>query len=55
MVEKIIKGVYKAKFIKARLCGITIVVWGDGQPETVEQINYREYTAIKPYLIKEGE
>lgn len=26
-----------------------------GQPKTIEQISYREYAVIKPYLIKEGE
>lgn len=31
------------------------IVWGDGQPKTIEQISYREYAVIKPYLIKEGE
>lgn len=55
MLEKIIKGVYKAKLLKVRLRGIEIIVWGDGQPETIEQINYKEFAAIKPYLIKEGE
>lgn len=32
-----------------------IIVWGDGQPKTIEQISYAEYDVIKPYLIKEGE
>lgn len=53
MLEKIIKGVYKAKLLKARLCDVKIIVWG--QPKTIEQISYREYAVIKPYLIKEGE
>lgn len=55
MLEKIIKGVYKAKLLKARLCDVKIIVWGDGQPKTIEQISYRKYAVIKPYLIKEGE
>lgn len=54
MLEKIIKGVYKAKLLKARLCDVKIIVWGDGQPKTIEQISYKEYAVIKPYLIKEG-
>ena len=48
MLEKIIKGVYKA-----RLCDVKIIVWGE--PKTIEQISYKEYAVIKPYLIKEGE
>lgn len=55
MLEKIIKGVYKAKFLKARLRGIEIIVWGDDTPKTIEEISYKEYAVIKPYLIKEGE
>ena len=55
MLEKIIKGVYKAKLLKTRLCDVKIIVWGDGQPKTIEQISYEEYDVIKPYLIKEGE
>lgn len=55
MLEKIIKGVYKAKLLKARLCDVKIIVWGDGTPKTIEQISYKEYAVIKPYLIKEGE
>lgn len=55
MLEKIIKGVYKAKLLEARLCNVKIIVWGDGTPETIERISYREYAVIKPYLIKEGE
>ncbi len=55
MLEKIIKGVYKAKLLKARLCDVKIIVWGDGTPKTIEQISYKEYAIIKPYLIKEGE
>lgn len=50
MLEKIIKGVYKA-----RLCDVKIIVQGDGTPKTIEQISYKEYAVIKPYLIKEGE
>lgn len=53
MLEKIIKGVYKAKLLKTRLCDVKIIVWGDGQPKTIEQISYRKYAVIKPYLIKE--
>lgn len=53
MLEKIIKGVYKAKLLKARLCDVKIIVWGDGTPKTIEQISYKEYAVIKPYLIKE--
>lgn len=52
MLEKIIKGVYKAKLLKARLCDVKIIVWGDGTPKTIEQISYKEYAVIKPYLIK---
>lgn len=52
MLEKIIKGVYKAKLLKTRLCDVKIIVWGDGQPKTIEQISYAEYDVIKPYLIK---
>lgn len=55
MLEKIIKGVYKAKLLKERLRGVEIIVWGDGTPKTIEQIGYKEYAVIKPYLIKEGE
>lgn len=55
MLETIIKGVYKAKLLKARLCDVKIIVWGDGTPKTIEQISYKEYAVIKPYLIKEGE
>lgn len=55
MLEKIIKGVYKAKLLKARLCDVKIIVWGDGTPKTIEQISYKEYAVIKPYLIKEGD
>lgn len=43
------------KIIKARLCDVKIIVWGDGTPKTIEQISYKEYAVIKPYLIKEGE
>lgn len=46
---------YKAKLLKTRLCDVKIIVWGDGQPKTIEQISYAEYAVIKPYLIKEGE
>jgi hypothetical protein len=49
MLEKIIKGVYKAKLLKTRLCDVKIIVWGDGQPKTIEQISYAEYDVIKPY------
>lgn len=55
MLEKIIKGVYKAKLLKERLCDVKIIVWGDGTPKTIEQISYKEYAIIEPYLIKEGE
>lgn len=55
MLEKIIKGVYKAKLLKARLCDVKIIVWGDGTPKTIEQISYKEYAVIKLYLIKEGD
>ena len=41
--------------LKARLCDVKIIVWGDGTPKTIEQISYKEYAVIKPYLIKEGE
>ena len=50
MLETIIKGVHKAK-----LCDVKIIVWGDGTPKTIEQISYKEYAVIKPYLIKEGD
>lgn len=55
MLEKIIKRVYKAKLLKARLCDVKIIVWGDGTPKTIEQISYKEYAVIKPQLIKEGD
>ena len=52
MLEKIIKGIYKAKLLKARLCDVKIIVWNDNEPKTIEQISYNEYAIIKPYLIK---
>lgn len=55
MLEKIIKGVYKAKLLEAGLFNVKIIVWGDGTPKTIERISYKEYAVIKPYLIKEGE
>lgn len=55
MIEKIINGTYKAKLLKERLCDVKIIVWGNDEPKTIEQISYAEYAVIKPYLIKEGE
>lgn len=40
---------------KDQILNVAIIVWGDGQPKTIEQISYAEYDVIKPYLIKEGE
>ena len=53
MLEKIIKGIYKAKLLKTRLCDVKIIVWNDDEPKTIEQISYKEYAIIKPYLIKQ--
>lgn len=55
MIEKIINGTYKAKLLKKRLCDVKIIVWGNGEPKTIEQADYNEYAIIEPYLIKEGE
>ena len=46
MLEKIIKGVYKAKLLKARLCDVKIIVWGDGTPKTIEQISYKGINSL---------
>lgn len=32
-----------------------IIVWGNGEPKTIEQVSYNEYNIIEPYLVKEGE
>ena len=50
MIEKTINGTYKAKLLKKRLCDVKIIVWGNGEPKTIEQVSYNE-----PYLVKEGE
>lgn len=55
MIEKIINGTYKAKLLKKRLCDVKIIVWGNGEPKTIEQVSYNEYNIIEPYLVKEGE
>lgn len=46
---------YKAKLLKKRLCDVKIIVWGNGEPKTIEQVSYNEYNIIEPYLVKEGE
>lgn len=55
MIEKIINGTYKAKLLKKRLCDVKIIVWGNDEPKTIEQVSYNEYSIIEPYLVKEGE
>lgn len=55
MIEKIINGTYKAKLLKKRLCDVKIIVWGNGEPKTIEQVSYNKYNIIEPYLVKEGE
>lgn len=55
MIEKIINGTYKAKLLKKRLCDVKIIVWGNDEPKTIEQVSYNEYNIIEPYLVKEGE
>lgn len=52
MIEKIINGTYKAKLLKKRLCDVKIIVWGNGEPKTIEQVSYNEYNIIEPYLVK---
>lgn len=50
MIEKIIDGTYKAKLIKKRLCDVLILVWGNGEPQTIEHISYDEFEEIKELL-----
>lgn len=51
MIEKILNGTYSARLLKERLCDVAIVVWGNGEPATVEHISYREYWTIKSVLL----
>lgn len=53
MIEKIINGYYKAKFLRKRLCDVRIVVWSETEPKTIESISYDEYWKIKGMLIEE--
>ena len=51
MIEKILNGYYKAKFLRKRLCDVRIVVWSETEPKTIESISYQEYWKIKDMLI----
>ena len=51
MIEKIKSGVYTAKLLAKRLCDVKIIVSGNGEPTSIEQISYNEYEEIKPYII----
>ena len=51
MIEKIISGYYKAKFLRKRLCDVRIVVWSETESKTIESISYDEYWKIKGMLI----
>ena len=51
MIEKILNGYYKAKFLRKRLFDVRIVVWSETEPKTIESISYQEYWKIKDMLI----
>lgn len=51
MLEKIKSGFYKAKLLKKKLCYVSIIVWNNEEPKSIENIEYEEYEEIKSYLI----
>lgn len=51
MIQKILDGTYSARLLKKRLCDVAIVVWGNGEPATVEHISFSEYRTIESVLL----